>query len=225
MEVATMSTGTRVVTGPSTDIAIAGRTPRALPTALVKGTGLAQIRAGTRSVVPYAEFVAHRLGRAGIVGVALLVFGAVGFASTNAALRDQISADAATLERLSSNTGPAIAPTTPQARYDEFVNGLPSRDDVPALMQQIVTVAANQGLSLEEGKYEIVTSGNADRLARYRMSFPVTGRYPQVRALIEGALLAVPAMSLDGLRVTRKDVGVGVVAAELDFVVFVRASK
>lgn len=220
-----MSTGTGLVTGPSTDTALAEPAARALSTALANRAGLAQLWTGTRLVVPYAEFAVQRIGRVGIVGVALLVFGVAGFVSTNAALRAQIGANEAALERIANDTGPRIAPATPQARYDEFVNGLPARDDVPALMQQIVTVAGNQGISLEEGKYEIVTNGSSDHLARYRMTFPVTASYPQLRGFIEGALVAIPSMSLDGLRVRRKDIGVGVVAAELDFAVFVRTSK
>jgi len=194
-------------------------------TALANRAGLVQLWSGARSVVPYAEFAAQRLGRAGILGVALVVFSAVGVVSTNSTLRDQIGADSATLERLSQDTGRATVVATPHTSYDRFVNELPTRDDVPELMQQIVAVATTQGVSLDEGRYEIVASSKSDRLARYRMSFPVTGSYPQVRAFINGALAAVPSMSLDGLRVRRKDIGVGVVGAELDFVVFVRASK
>jgi hypothetical protein len=223
MEIATMNADARII--PTTADIADSDAPQRIGTSLAKRVSFLQVRTGVRSIVPYGQFVAQRLGRAGIVGVALLVFSAVAFVATNTPLRDQIAADSATLERLSQEAGRAPATATPNARYEEFLRGLPTRDDLPALMQQIVVVAASQNVSLEEGKYEVVASSKSGGMARYRMSFPVTGSYPQIRGFIDGALLAVPSMSLDGLRLRRKDIGIGIVAAELDFVVFVRTSK
>jgi hypothetical protein len=191
----------------------------------VKRTALATVTQGVRAVVPYADYAAQRLGKLGIVGVALCVFSAVVLVSTNSPLRQQLQSDTQTLEQFASQTDgtSAIAiPTTPQAQYEAFLNGLPTRDDLPMLMGQVVTASVSTGVALEEGHYELVAAGKAGQIARYRLGFPVVGSYPQVRGFIDKALVAVPEMSLDGVTLQRSEVGEGVVNAELDFAVFVR---
>jgi Pilus assembly protein, PilO len=184
---------------------------------------LVQITQGARAIVPYANYAAQRLGKLGGVGVALCVFSVVFVVTTNSPLREQIASDTATLTQLTNASDPATVPSaTPQSRYTTFLNELPTRDDLPKLMNQIVGVSAATGVQLEEGKYELVAAGKAGHIARYRMSFPVLGSYPQVRSFVDQALFTVPAMALDGLSLQRREIGQGVVTAEIDFAVFVR---
>jgi Pilus assembly protein, PilO len=185
---------------------------------------LAQVTQGARAMVPYANYAAQRLGKLGIIGVALCVFSAVAVVSTNSPLREQLAGDSAALEQLASTPERATqaAAATPQAQFQTFLEELPTRDDLPALMGQIVAASAATGVDLEEGHYELVAAGKAGHIARYRLSFPVMGSYPQVRGFIDQALIAVPAMSLDGLSLERGDIADRVVNAELDFAVFVR---
>jgi hypothetical protein len=178
-----------------------------------------------RAVVPYANYAAQRLGKLGIIGIALCVFSAVTLVSTNSPLRQQLLSDTVTLEQLESAPDGANASATratPQAQFETFLDELPTRNDLPALMGQIVAASASIGVDLEEGHYELVAAGKAGHIARYRLSFPVMGSYPQVRSFIDQALVAVPAMSLDGLTLQRGDITDRVVTAELDFAVFVR---
>lgn len=205
---------------------IAASTQQAL--GRVQHSVLDRVTNGARVVIPYANHFAQRLGHVGVVGVALCVFSAIAMLSTNAALREQLAGDTAALEQLTSTTGtaaPAATPATPQAQYSDFLSDLPTRDDLPKVMERIVGVSAAAGVQLEEGKYELAAVGKDGHIARYRMSFPIFGSYPQVRTFIDQALSTVPAMSLDGLRLQRREVGVGVVTAELDFEVFVRTGS
>jgi hypothetical protein len=184
-----------------------------------------QLAHGARAVVPYANYAAQRLGKLGIVGIALCVFSAVALLSTNSPLREQLLSDSAALEQVANQAdgaSDAAGPATPQAQFETFLNGLPTRDDLPALMGQIVMASASTGVELEEGHYELVAAGKAGHIARYQLAFPVMGSYPQVREFIDKALVAVPEMSLDGLSLQRDEIAAGVVTAELDFAVFVR---
>jgi Tfp pilus assembly protein PilO len=178
--------------------------------------------------VPYANYAAQKLGKVGIVGVALCIFSVAVLVSTNSPLREQIVSDTATLQQLASDGDSATvtaALATPQGRFESFLNELPTRDDLPGLMGQIVTVSTSTGVELEEGHYELVAAGKAGHIARYRLAFPVVGTYPQVRGFIDQALVAIPQLSLDGLTLERGDVADGVVTAELDFALFVRTGS
>jgi hypothetical protein len=46
-----------------------------------------------------------------------------------------------------------------------------------------------------------------DRLVRYRMTLPVSGTYPQVRAFVVDVLRDVPAAALDDIQLRRDAAG------------------
>jgi len=191
-------------------------------------SAVARLIHGARSVVPYANYTAQKLGKPGIVGVALSFFSIAVLVSTNLPLREQIASDTATLQQLENGSDQAsvtAAISTPQMQFETFLDELPTREELPALMGQIVVASTSTGVELEEGHYELVAAGKAGHIARYRLKFPVVGSYPQVRGFIDRALVAVPQMSLDGLSLERGDVADGVVTAELDFAVFVRTGS
>ncbi len=54
-------------------------------------------------------------------------------------------------------------------------------------------------------------------LARYRITLPVNGTYGQVRGFVRQALAADPALSLDGLRLSRAHAGQAQLQAQLQF--------
>jgi hypothetical protein len=178
--------------------------------------------------VPYASYGAQRLGTLGIVGIALLAFSAVVLMSANLPLRDEVAGATATLEDLAAapDTITAAAMSAePQTQLTRLLESLPSRDDLPGLMTRIVAASTAAGVNLDEGSYELVAAGKAGHIARYRLSFPVLGTYPQVRAFVDRALVEVPAMSLDRLSLERGDVADQSVSAELEFAVFVRTGR
>ena len=74
---------------------------------------------------------------------------------------------------------------------------------------------------LEQGRYEL-TPLHSGHLARYRMSFPIKGSYPDIRRFIDATLSTIPAAALEGLRIERKNVGDAGVSADLRFSIFVR---
>jgi len=191
----------------------------------VRAGGILQVAGGVRAIVPYANYALARLGRLGVVGLALLVFGAVTVLSTNAPLREQLASDNAALEQLTIEPGATTqAAASPQIQLEQFLNQLPTRDQLPSVMNLIVAASVAKGVELEQGKYELVLGTKNGEMAHYRMSFPVVGSYPQVRGFVDAALTAVPAMSLDGLRLQRRSIGDGVVTANIDFAVFVRTT-
>lgn len=186
-----------------------------------------RIRESSAAIVPYISYGAQRLGRLGVVGVALFMFSVIAFTSGNLSLREQVRNQAADLENARqepSDSKSREVDTSPTMQANRFVKSLPGRSDVPQIMGSVVAIAAAAGLELERGSYEYVGSGD-DAISRYRMSFPVTGSYPQVRQFVENLLATVPAIALDNVRIERDSISDQVIAADLQFTVLLGAKQ
>jgi hypothetical protein len=92
---------------------------------------------------------------------------------------------------------------------------------MPAVIGQVFTEAKGAGVSLDTGHY-VYTAAKGGAIAHYELEFPVKASYPDIRNFIDRTLAAVPSAALAKLRLERKAVGDGVVAANVVFVVFVR---
>ena len=115
----------------------------------------------------------------------------------------------------------AGAGTTPPVRLNKFLDNLPRRSALPQIAGEIFKLAAAAGVTLDRGHYEL-TPMHSGHLARYRMTFPIKGRYPAIRKFVDATLIAVPSAAVEGLRIERKSVGEDNVEVELGFSVFVR---
>jgi len=173
----------------------------------------------TRNILPYLHYGAERLGKSGIIGIALAVFSLFVFISANLPLHQQVSLQAEQLEQARvagrSSQGHEAVPT-PQLRASRFVAALPGRNDVPRVLGSVVAVAAATGIELEQGRYELV-AGDAGGIDRYEMAIPVVGTYPQIRQFVENVLAREPGVTLDSMRLERSSVADTTVAADLRF--------
>lgn len=114
------------------------------------------------------------------------------------------------------------APASDASRAERLLQQFPTRDELPGILAAVIGQAESAGLELQSGEYDF-TPARSGAIARYRLSFPVQGSYPQLRRFIEGTLAAVPALALEGLRLERASVADEVVEADLRFSVVVRS--
>lgn len=174
---------------------------------------------------PRLHLAARRTGPAGLAGVGLAAIAGV----LSFTLLVPLQREAAGLQGQLDALGAAQASmrggvsSHPEATAGEFLRRFPARGDLPAVLATFSATAAAAGVQLEQGTYALERSKGA-HLARYRMSFPVKGQYPGIRSFVDNVLVAVPAASLDSLRLERAEIDSGVVGAELQFTVFVRES-
>ncbi|MGB5719363.1 MAG: type 4a pilus biogenesis protein PilO [Woeseiaceae bacterium] len=176
-------------------------------------------RQSASTIVPYLSYSAQRIGKTGIVGLTLVVFSAITFISGNLPLHQQYADQSTELAQVRTEADDLRAGTiaeSPQIKAGRFVEGLPTIDDVPIVMGSIVTVAAASGIELEQGTYEYVAPDGAT-IARYQMTLPVVGTYPEIRKFIENVLATAPAVSLDSLRIERGRVADTTITADLKF--------
>lgn len=114
------------------------------------------------------------------------------------------------------------AGATAVSEMDQFYRFFPLQPALSDLLRQIYSEAAAHGLSLERGDYQYAPEPGLS-LARYRISLPVRGTYPQIKAFVVVILDAQPYLVLDGIRLTREQVSAQSIEARLQFSLLVDA--
>jgi len=146
------------------------------------------------------------LGWPGVAGLALLTF-ALGLllSSLRPALeeREVLRDQAQRLEQRHKASGAQErrATTVPE-QLGNFYAFFPASGSTPEWLKKIDAAAASKGLQLASGEYKVVRS-SAHKLARYEITLPVQGSYPQIRAFIGQVLVDVPAAAVEEVTLKR----------------------
>jgi hypothetical protein len=195
--------------------------PVAAPAVVSRSRGLQRI---SSDIVPYLAHRVQYIGRAGVIGVALLVFSVVCFLSAISPLRQELVSlrtELAQSEQGQTTHRRVATDLTPGAELRNFVNTLPTRSELPAITEQVVQQASAAGLVLERGNYDFSVT-HSGRIVRARLSFPVQGTYPRIRQFVEGTLREIPVAAVDGPKLERDTTGDSELSAEIRFAVFLR---
>jgi len=207
----------------------AGRTdvPAAGAAAVAPRTLAARVQSAGAMVtnvwLPRLSWSIGRTGRPGLVGLALLAASALFYVSTQMPVTAEIEQQRADL--LAAAARPVV--TAAQAAAADPLQGLrhlPARGDVPQVLGQLLKQADAAKLSIDTAKYEISTT-KAGSLVRYRLSFPVSGTYPQIRQFIDATLVAIPALAVDEIAIARKSIGDEAVEAQVRMTIFTKGGS
>jgi hypothetical protein len=156
-----------------------------------------------------------RLGKAGVAGIALIVFAAAFYVSAvrpGAASLAALRTEAGALEgRLRSARAPGGREATPVEQLAAFYAYFPTLDSGPEWLKRIYAAAESRGVALDSGEYRLGRTAG-ERLARYEITLPLKGSYAQIRGFVADVLAAVPAAVLDEVNLRRE----GVDSARLD---------
>jgi hypothetical protein len=85
---------------------------------------------------------------------------------------------------------------------------------MPEMLRQVFGEAAKARLSIDTGKYEVDAPAGSG-VARYRVAFPVTGTYPDVRAFLDATLASMPTVALSDLAIERRSIADASVEAQI----------
>ncbi len=199
--------------------------PMPVPTGITGASAHGLQRFIAKRIAPRLSRQVQYIGRTGVAGVGLLVFALAFFLGAQSSLTNhlaelQSNLDSAQGARSAHDSGAA---SSPSAQMHAFATRLPARSELPAITEKIVGEAAAAGIALERGSYDFSIT-HSGRLVRARMTFPVHGRYPDIRRFVDGTLAAVPGAAVDGLRLERKDIGAPEIDAEIRFAVYLRSA-
>lgn len=169
----------------------------------------------------------QRLGTAGVLGLLLLTAAATVAALTllpgwqhEGKLRQRLVEREATLAAERQARGPGEE-NDPGAQLARFYAAFPGLETLPDELEQLYSLAGDESLTLEQAQYKFSPEPSG-RLARYEITVPASGRYPQLRRFIERALAELPALALRNLHFQRDRIDKENVDATLQFVLFVR---
>jgi Tfp pilus assembly protein PilO len=171
-----------------------------------------------------AAWTISRTGRAGLVGIALLLAAALFLLSTHRKVAADVEAQRADLAAAQRQASAAST-----AAGDEIadpiaaLHALPARIEMPTLLRQLFDEATRARLAVDTAKYD-ADAATSSGVVRYRIAFPVTGPYPQIRAFIDATLASMPAVALSELALERKAIGDGDVVAQIRMTVYTRSS-
>ena len=134
-----------------------------------------------------------------IAGALLWLLAARPLAQDNQRLHKQARAAAAAPQPVPAAHGSG-------ERLKAYESRLPRTDAAVEWVARIHAIGTDAGLSLPSGDYRMERRAD-DRLVRYRVTLPVSGTYPQVRAFVVDVLRDVPAAALDDIQLRRDAAG------------------
>ena len=170
--------------------------------------------------LPRAAWTVGRTGRAGLVGLGLLLAAALFLVSTYLQVSrdvDALRADvAAARARAPSSADEELRPAAP-------LQALPTREESPAILRELFGKATQARLAVDIARYEL-GAAKAGGVVRYQVAFAVTGPYPQVREFLDSTLETMPAVAISSLALERKSIHDGNVEAQLRMTVYARSA-
>jgi hypothetical protein len=171
----------------------------------------------------------QRLGRAGVVGIALLAMSLSLAVSTLAPSWQELqrvrAKAAAAQERLRTAAARApLADESPAGQLRAFYAMFPPHTNASESLSHMFAAARESSLQLSRGEYAIVTDRQTG-LVLLRMTLPVRGGYTQVREFVAASLKAVPALALDELTFERPKISETQVQARVRLTLYLRLAS
>ena len=170
-----------------------------------------------------------RAGWPAVVGLGLIAFALAYEYSGNQATREhiaQINEQRSALHEQARHPAKQTLSAREQltAFYQRFPGGDALHEVLPDVLLRLHQLAKKQGLSPLRADYRDSPEPNTP-LLRVSVSIPVSGSYKAVRAWLDEVMKTMPEVALDGLEVSRNDIGTDQVAAQVRFIVMLRDAR
>lgn len=166
----------------------------------------------------YAQAGLKRLGWLGVAGLGLLAFCLAFYVSAllpaQASLAELQAQTNSLRARQSQSQTSQAKEVRPETQLAAFYGFFPNTGATPDLLEKLFDAAQEANVALDQGEYRLV-SGKGDKIARYQVTLPVHGSYPQIRKFIGLVLVELPAASLDGVSFQRQKVSDTVVESQI----------
>jgi hypothetical protein len=169
----------------------------------------------------------EQLGRAGVVGIALLGFAVAFYFSAVAPLATELASLRTEADDLQQRLQPGGlgggAKGTPAEQLATFYAFFPPPQSSPDWLGKINAAARAKGLVLRSGEYKLERSAD-QKLARYQITLPVVGSYAQIRGFVGQVLADVPAAALEEITLRRESVSNPTLEARIRLTLYLRSA-
>jgi hypothetical protein len=176
--------------------------------------------------LPSVHVLLRALGPAGVIALGVLLFCVPFYFSAVRPAERELAAEqlrAAGAQRNAALSRSTNAQGNREAELARFYALFPPVERLGDELQRIYALAHKSHLELMQGEYRIERRPSG--LIAYRVSLPVRGSYPQIRAFVGALLAELPIASLDALRFERKKSGDTQLEAQLRLTVHFRPSE
>jgi Tfp pilus assembly protein PilO len=166
----------------------------------------------------------HQLGVTGSLGLAMLLLAVLAwFTLVRSGEKEIVSLQhkQQDLQRQAFNKSslPVRSALDREEQLRVFYKSFAPTDQLPDTLSRIYSAAAKQDLVLETGEYTRLQTGS-ERLARFRVAFPVKGSFKQLLGFMDAVLLENKSVALENAAFKRDKVDDEAVEAKLVFLVF-----
>lgn len=174
-------------------------------------------------VLAWPRYLARRLAWPGLLGLALLVAGMIVDLVVVADLRasnGELRADIAhQRERLAAQSAVPL-PVTESRKLED----LPGGGELAPVVAAAHSSARRRLVAIDQGEYAWQRDPRG-RTARYRMTFPARGSYPQLRGWAADLLAQRPELTLEEFNFRRENIGSEQIEARVRFMVGVAENR
>lgn len=165
----------------------------------------------------------RRIGKPGMAGL-LMLSATLGLAAFNTypliEQRDKLDVDiSSSMEQLSLCVTGELE-LTPAQKLSSFYGNFTKSEGVANELGRLFNTAASHHLTLDVGEYSYAQSqtGNLDQ---FRITLPIKGQYPAIRAFAWEVLEAIPSLSLESINLRREKISENIVDGRIVFLLFV----
>jgi len=106
-----------------------------------------------------------------------------------------------------------------EEQLTEYYQKFPAEESSPQWLEKLMALAANNGLSLNDGEYK-VTRDIVGKLVRYSMTLRVKGEFPQIRKFLTDLPVVLPVVALENVQFERQKVADANVEAKIKLVLY-----
>lgn len=171
----------------------------------------------------------NRLGWPVLLALVLLILNGVFYLSASLPAQEkktqlqQEAEFAREKTRRMTKNGLRPAPLTASQQLARFHAFFPPLGDAHQWISEIYSAARGEKLALERGDYKVLREANGT-LARYQITLPVKGTYPQIRQFIAEVLEEIPPAAVDDVSIRRDKIGDTQVEARIKISLYMRVN-
>ncbi len=169
------------------------------------------------------EILLAELGPWGIAAIGVLLFcAAFEVGALRPAEQELATLRLAAQRRGALDAARAQPAAAQQQGYQRFYALFPPLEQLPGELERLYGLAREAGVDLPRAEYRLDDRGAP--LAAYRVSLPLRGPYPRIRAFLGATLQAMPTAAVDALLLERKRPDDAEIDAQLRMTLYFRAA-
>ena len=170
----------------------------------------------------------RRMGRLGVLALGISAILPAFYLSAIRPMQARLDAARNSVEMLKeqlaqAGNSPHGTNLSTEDQLSVFYQNFPGEGNSSHWLGKLVALAANRGLSLNDGEYK-ATRDKVGKLLRYQMTFPVTGPYPQIRKFLTDLPDTLPVVALENVQFERQKITDPNVAAKIKLVLYLEQS-